>query len=236
MVVEKKVGRSRKRKIIKKEIPKIKVGQTLETKKGEESLKDLELFPKREPIYGGNQDLSGDPTELVRYGKPWIPEENGYIARFMTPEQVKLQGLRGYIPVSIKSGIRIKDHPLTVQELTNTSDFGSGICLHPKDNAENDKELSELTGGRSNYVKLNSAFLCLIPKEIAEARRNDARRISNNTLAKQLEEADKEAQQELGNDKRRVGRFKVGSNAQRSEVDRIKRTTKKIWSVSAQIK
>lgn len=238
MVVKRKAGRPRRRKVVKKQ--EVKTESKVEAVEAKQE-KEHELFPKRTPIMGGDEYIPSDPTELVRDGKPWVPEENGYVARLMSPEHVKVQGLRDYVPVPVDAGIRFKDHPLTEQELGNAGDAGSGVYLHPKTGEMAQKELGGdelalLTGGRSKYVKLNSSFLCLIPREKAEARRRFAKDVSNNTLSKQLAEADREAQEELGRDKRRAGIFKIGGNAQRSEVDGLKRTTKKIWSVPAKIK
>jgi hypothetical protein len=243
MPVKRKTRKTTKR-VVKKATDNKKIqpekSEPMEAKVDVTETKPVDMFPPRELIYV-EEDLSSDPTELVKNGKPWDPKKDGYEVRFMSPEQVKVQGLRGYTPVPVESGIRIKNHPLTREELGIAGDFGSGVYMRLGENepAQKElcsKELEEFTGGRSRYVKLNSSILCIAPLELAQARRRQATEISNNKTKAALMRADAEAQKDLGADIRRVGQFRLGRNAQISEVDGKRKTTKKVWSVPAKIK
>lgn len=232
----KKASRPRKKRIVReknmsnetdKEIKPIIEAKSEEAKKSE-------LFPDRKPILGGNEYIPSDATKLVRDGKPWIPEEHGYKARLLSPEQIKVMGMRGYEPVPVEAGIRFAEHPLFKQEMDGEG--GKAVHYRPKEIKEMDDELAKITGGNSKFVKLCSSILGLIPIEVSDARRKFAVELSNNALKNSLVQADEEAQEELGSNVRMVGKFSVGRNAQRSEVDRVKKSTKKVWAVSANIK
>lgn len=217
-------------KVIRKEEVKLPIEQKTESVKKDEF---IDLFPDREPIYGGEENIESDPTKLTKNGKDWDPREAGYEVRLMDPDIIKNMGFRGYIPVPKEAGIRFKDHPLTAQGFDG--DAGSAVYLNPKDNQHNNDELESISGGRSKYIRLNNMVLCLIPREKAEARRNLANDISNSSLRKDLQQADKQAQDDLGNSKFN-GKFMLGGNASRSDVDGKTRSIKKTWSVPAQIK
>lgn len=241
MVVKRKTGRPRKRKIVKKD-KSVELKQEGAMVAKEESHENpfqskksdkIDFFPDRKPIYGGDEYIAADATELTKDGKPWIPEEHGYVSRLMSPEQIKIQGMRGYTPVPVEAGIRFKQHPLFTQEIT-TENMGKGIYLHAKDNEEMNKELAQITGGSSKFVKLNSSMLCLAPLEVAQGRRKFAKDVSNSGLKKDLMKADEEAQEEFGNPAK-FGKFSIGRNAERLKVDRRTRSTKKVWSVPAKI-
>ncbi len=239
MAVRKKAGRPRKRRTVKKVEPKIETKtESMEVK--QENKQEM-LFPDRTPIYGGGEYIPADPTQLTRNGKPWVPEEHGYVARFMDPDVIDKMGWRDYQPVPVESGIRIADHPLTAQEVGTTEQAGKGIYYHPKTNkavqeALGGEEFNRLTGGSSKLVKLNSSILALAPIELVQERRRFAKTISNDSLKKNLVQAHEEAQEELGNDTRMYGKFSTGRNAERLEMDKKTQYPKKVWSVPAQIK
>jgi hypothetical protein len=238
MAVRKKTGRPRKRKVIKKTESEIKTVEAKQEVKQE--AKQEKLFPDRQPIYGGEEYIPADATQLTRDGKPWIPEEHGYVARFMDPDIIDKVGWRDYQPVPVESGIRVADHPLTSQEVGSTQMAGKGIYYHPKTNeavqeALGGEEFSRLTGGKSKLVKLNSSILALAPIELVQSRRKFAKTVSNNTLEKHFSRAHEEAQEELGNDVTKYGRFSTGKGAERYEMDRKSKSPKKVWSVPTQI-
>lgn len=242
MTVKRKPGRPAKKKVVKQaetvSEPKIMEAKTEEVKP--EPKKEV-LFPDRQPIYGEEVHVPSDATQLTRDGKPWIPEEHGYVARLMDPDIINKMGWRDYQPVPVEAGIRFADHALTEQEIGSTEQLGKGIYYHPKTNeavqkALGGEELTRLTGGRSNVVKLNSSILALAPIELVKNRRRFAKEVSNNSLERSLVQADQEAQSELGSDVRKFGKFTTGRNAERFEMDRKTRSPKKIWSVPANIK
>lgn len=230
MIAKKRAGRPKKSKLTKKE-EKIFDGKA-ETKK-EPDLKSIDMYPDRIPIYGGDEYIEADPTKLTKNGEDWDPRKAGYEVRLMDPKTIENMGFRGYIPVRKETGIRFKNHPLMAQSFDG--DAGNAVYLHPKDNQHNNEELEILSGGRSNYVKLNSMILCITELENAERRRKLALEISNGSLKKDLQEADKQAQDELGKNKI-YGKFTLGENASRSDIDNKTKTVRKIWSVPSQIK
>lgn len=245
MVVKKKAGRPRKNiiksdKLFKKvpDLKKISETKSIETK---QEKKQEELFPSRKPIYGGEQYVPADATLLTRNGEPWVPEEHGYVARFMDPDTINKMGWRGYQPVPVESGIRVADHPLTAQEIGGIGPAGKGVYYHPKTNeavqkALGGEELTRLTGGKSNVVKLNSSILALAPIELVQSRRKFAKMISNNALKKSLIRAHEDAQEELGHNPEVYGKFSTPKNSERYEADKRTKSIKKVWAVSAQIK
>ena len=145
----------------------------------------------------------------------------------------------GYEPVPLESGIRFKQHPLTDVNPWD-KDFGGKVTISPIDNkvARRDmvgNEMADHMERREKYLKLNRLVLGIIPKEKAEARRKLAVEISNNSLRRDLSNADQEAQSEIGNSKFH-GKFMLGQNASRSLVDKKQKSVKKVWSVPSQIK
>jgi hypothetical protein len=241
MAEKRKAGRPPKRRVIKPKVSEeVKTEAKAEEVKQVEAKKD-ELFPDRQPIYGEQYYDPGDSTALVRDGKDYVPEDHGYVARFMSPEQIKIMGMRGYTPVPVEPGIRIKGHPLTQQEIGNAGDAGNGVYLRLQQNTNAQKELcadelAEMTGGKSRYVKLSSSILCMCPKELADNRKGFAKEVSNNSLRRSLVQAAEEAQNELGSDTRKFGKFTVNTKAGRYEMDKKTKSPKKIWSVPANIK
>lgn len=236
MAVRKKAGRPRRKKTVKEVEPIKEVkAEPIQEKKQEM------LFPDRKPIYGGDEYIPADTTQLTRDGKPWIPEEHGYEARLMDPDVINKMGWRDYQPVPIEAGIRIADHPLTEQEIGNVQNAGKGIYYHPKTNAAVQKalggeELTKLTGGHSNVVKLNSSILALAPIELVQKRREFAKRVSNDSLRKDQMEPQEKAQRDFGGDIKTHGRFLPGRNAERYMMDNKTKSPKKIWSVPTQIR
>lgn len=251
MAVKRRTRKPRARKTVKKveskaemAIEKIDIESKIEPKvepmEAKRETKEEILFPDRKPIFGGDEYVPSDTTNLTRDGKPWVPEEHGYVARFMDPDVIDKMGWRGYQPVPVEAGIRVADHPLTAQEI-GTGDAGKGIYYHPKTNeavqeALGGEELTRLTGGKSNIVKLNSSILALAPIELVTKRRKFAKKLSNESLRRNLMQAHEEAQEELGLDTRMYGRFSTGRNAERIEMDAKTKSPKKVWSVPAQIK
>jgi hypothetical protein len=203
----------------------------------QEEIKDM--FPTRTPIYGEELYEDPDPTKLTKNGVDWDPRENGYEVRLLDPSIIDVMGERGYRPVPLESGIRFKNHPLT-DTSTWDRNFGTSVTLVPKDNkvARRDmmgNEMAEYVERRSKHLTLNKSVLGIIPIEKPQARRNLACNISNSSLAKDLAGAAEKAQEEIGNS-RFNGKFTLGQNASRSEVNKKQQTVKKIWSVPAQIK
>lgn len=247
MVVKRKTVRPRKRRVVKKKKLDLKEpinNEPIETKMAPVGVKEVkaeELFPDRTPIYGGEEYIPLDTTQLTRNGKPWVPEEHGYVARFMDPDVIDKMGWRDYQPVPVEAGIRVVDHPLTAQEVGTVEQCGKGIYYHPKTNeavqkALGGEELTRLTGGKSNVVKLNSSILCLAPMELVSKRRKFAKEVSNSSLKRNLMQAHEEAQEELGSDTRMHGKFTTGRNAGRYELDKKTKSPKKVWSVPTQIR
>lgn len=243
MPVKKKAGRPPKRRVIKKEEPK--QTEPMEAKvEARAEKKQPELFPDLPVVTGGEEYVPTDPTALMRNGEPWTPEDHGYVARIMTDEQMKILGDRDYVKVPVESGIRFQRHSLVDHSFDGEA--GKGVYMSPKQNTEvsermcGSKEVADqiARGEKQTHVKLNGSWLCLAPKSLVDARRKRNREFSRKTLKNQLINADAQAQSQegFGSDFRRVGIFRTGNKAQRSSVDRVNKTTKKIYSVPAQIK
>lgn len=242
MVVKRKSGRPRRKPLIKEEkkMPIEQKAEEIEIKPVKEEAKQFaDMYPDREPIYGEELSANSDPTELTKNGEPWNPREHGYETYLFDASNVDVMGMRGYEPVPLESGIRFKQHPLTDVNPWD-KDFGGKVTISPIDNkvARRDmvgNEMADHMERREKYLKLNRLVLGIIPKEKAEARRKLAVEISNNSLRRDLSNADQEAQSEIGNSKFH-GKFMLGQNASRSLVDKKQKSVKKVWSVPSQIK
>lgn len=239
MTVKKRKGRPKMEKVIKKEEIKLPIDQKAEPVKQKDEFVDM--FPDREPIYGEDLSANADPTLLIKNGVDWNPREHGYETRLLDADMVDHMGYRGYKPVPKESGIRFKQHPLTDSGIGD-KDFGEVATIISKDNETVRKTmlgqaLSDFYELRAKdpHVKLNNMVLGLVPIEKATGRRKLACDISNSSMRRDLQEADLEAQKELGNSKF-SGKFTLGGNASRSDVDKKNKNIKKVWSVPAQIK
>ncbi|MFX0022191.1 MAG: hypothetical protein ACFE9S_07680 [Candidatus Hermodarchaeota archaeon] len=239
MTVKKKAGRPLKKKVIKETMP---IEQKTEESKQEEF---VDLFPDRTPIYGEELYEDPDATRLTKDGKDWNPREHGWEVRLMDPSTIEHLGYRGYKPVPKSSNIRFKRHPLA------DSDFGDGSCGEVVSTLSRDNRVvrEEMLGkeladhfelrAKDPYVKIGKLVLCLAPLEKPTARRKLAVNIANSSLRKDLQKADEQAQEELGNSKTH-GKFTLGETASRSWNERDAKdktkTVRKVWSVPAQIK
>jgi hypothetical protein len=145
----------------------------------------IDRFPKREiNIKEVDEYVYKDPTLLLKNGKPWVPEENGWRARLCTHEQRKYAGMGIWQKVYPDDGICFADDEYSISR------------------AQGSKVKDAKFGDAADGVYRNGAFLCLAPLEAAIAKDlkqvKDAKELVDSSM---LRSADK-LQEKIGGNPR----------------------------------
>ena len=156
----------------------------------------IDRFPKREVnLEALEQYEYKDPTLLMKNGKLWVPEEDGYRARICTDEHRKRVGMDIWQKVRPEDGIT----------------FAGAPCVE-------DSEFGVTAKG----VYRNGGFLCLAPLEAAMAK--DKRQIeeANRMVETEFEDAAEKLQERTGIDQKlasfQMKRMKRGQRVTREEL------------------